>query len=166
MTQLIRIFSLLKRQVKLSTYDQEAFGRLHQDIVEIRAFLGSFHADSSVTAQAYSSLLHAIDHLERMLRLIQHTQGDLTLSNPSGEVYPFIQQLRSLMQQCVESNNRNNEAETTLLVSSFSQELANLRRQERKDMFDMAAKGNMSPDEASEYVRMILLLDGLAYHLW
>lgn len=136
------------------------------EIEEIKNFVVAIHTDSPASTARYTSLLHAIDHLQRMNRLAVHSLNEVKLSNPLERIYPVVFQMEELIMESIEGLQKDNVASVVSKLSSFSQELAEFRRKERAGIFEVTAKGEVHITEAFQYVKLILLVDGISHHLW
>lgn len=63
------------------------------EVKEIRNFVEEIEETSQKTRTQYISLLHALDHIDRMNRLTVSAAIDRPLMNRDNEVYPVIEQL-------------------------------------------------------------------------
>lgn len=144
----------------------ENLEEIQLEIEEIKNFVMAIRTDSTASTARYTSLLHAIDHLQRMNRLVVHSLSEVELSNPLERIYPVVFQMEELIVESIEGLQKDNIASVVPKLSSFSQELAEFRRKERAGIFEVTAKGEVDITEAFQYVKLILLVDGISHHLW
>lgn len=146
-------------------YDRE-LERVQIDIDYVRDFIALIRTDSPETSANYISALHALDHLDRMSRLVQTSMNAVVFTKHSGEVHDVVGELRQALTQAVEALAGNTLASAVPELSRFSRQLAGFRKQERSTTFDVTASGEVPIRDAFHYVQLILLIDGIAYHLW
>lgn len=139
---------------------------IHNELDEIRQFVTAIQADSSESRRGYISLLHILDHIDRMNRLVRLEMNNLQLTNSADKLHPIVTRLQDNLKLSIEAIQQTSIPKVLPSVSAFSQELAAFRRQERATTFDVTAKGEVPAAEAHQYVQLILVVDTLAYHLW
>lgn len=139
---------------------------IQQEMEEIKKFVVAIRTDSPASTERYTSLLHAIDHIQRMNRLVVHNLREVKISNALERIYPVVFQMEELIRESIEALKQDNIASVVEKLSSFSQELAEFRKKERLGIFEVTAKGEVHVTEAFQYVKLILLVDGISYHLW
>ncbi len=139
---------------------------IHHEIDEIRSFVANIRADSPQASAHYISALHALDHVARLNRLVRTGFDGIRLANSANEPYTVVTQLQEQLAAYVEALQQSNLPPLAEQLSAYSQELATFRKQERANTFDVTATGEVPITEAFHYVQLILLIDGLAYHLW
>lgn len=137
-----------------------------KEIEEIQNFVVAIRTDSPASTARYTSLLHAIDHLQRMNRLAIHSLNEVQLSNPLERIHPVVFQMEELIGESIEGLQKDDIGPIASKLSSFSQELAEFRRKERAGIFEVTAKGDVHIAEAFQYVKVVLLVDGISHHLW
>lgn len=146
-------------------FDQK-LRRIQQETEEIQNFVVAIRTDSPASTARYTSILHALDHLQRMNRLALENLNDVKLTNPSERIYPIVFQLEELIMEAIEALQTNDVAAIVPKLATFSQELAQFRKKERAGTFEVTAKGEVDVQEAFQYVSLILLVDSISYHLW
>lgn len=146
-------------------YDQK-LTKIKKEMKEIQNFAGAIRPDSQETTARYTSLLHALDHLQRLNQLVRQNLNAVKLASSSKRIYPVVYQLEELMMDAIVALNKGNIEPFVPKIAAFSQEIAEFRRRERAELFKGSAKGEVDPNEAFQYVKLILFLDGLSYHLW
>lgn len=133
---------------------------------EIQKFAVSIQTDSAASTARYTSLLHALDYTRRMLRLVLYNLNDVKLTNPSERIYPIVFQLEEMIVESMEALEKDQIEFILPKLADFSQQLAKFRRKERAGIFKYTARGEVHINEAFDYVKLVLLVDGIAYHLW
>lgn len=136
------------------------------EVKEIRNFVEEIKETSQKTRTQYISLLHALDHIDRMNRLTVSAAIDRPLMNRDNEVYPVIEQLFENIEHCLFALEEDKIGDILDNLSAFAQELSVFRKQERANIFHVTAKGEIAVSDAFHYVQLILFVDDLAYHIW
>ncbi len=148
-----------------ASYDEELL-TIHQEIDEIRTFITKIQADSTQTTSSYIAILHALDHVTRLNRLVRTGFDGIHIVNDTKETYTVVTQLQVQLVNYVTALQESNLPALVPDLAAYSQELANFRKQERANTFNVTASGEVQITDAFHYVQLILLVDGLAYHLW
>lgn len=144
----------------------EKLKMIQQETEEIQKFVVQIRTDSPASATRYTSILHALDHMRRMNRLVLHNLNEVKLTNPSERIYPIVFRMEELIVESIEKIEKDDFTTIIPKLASFSSELAQFRKKERAGVFEGTAKGDVHLDEAFQYVKLILFMDGLSYHLW
>lgn len=144
----------------------EDLRRIQHEIEEIKNFVVAIRTDSQESTDRYISLLHALDHMQRMNRLVVNNLSEVKLTNPLERIYPVVFQLGELIMESIEGLEEDNLGSVVEKLTIFSGELAEFRRKERAGIFEVTAKGEVHVVEAFQYVRLVLVVDGISHHLW
>jgi len=140
--------------------------RLQGEIEEVRNFISQIRPDSPDTAADYNRLLHALDHLERLNRMARRDMDDIAFLSGAGTVHEVVSALRRAIADTAAALERNDLPPVVEELSAFAQQIAHFRKQERANVFDVTAAGSVPLDEAFKYVQLVLLIDGITYHIW
>lgn len=157
--------SLLVKGTDVGNFDQR-LQTIQKETEEIKSFVVAIRTDSPASTSRYTSLLHALDHMVRMSKLVVYNMSEVKLTNQFDGVYPVVLQLEELILESIEALRNNRFESLVPKLSEVSQELAEFRKKERAGIFEVTAKGEVHIDEAFEYVKLILFADGMSYHLW
>ena len=144
----------------------EKLQHIRQEMKEIKRFVEAIRTDSQESAARYTSLLHALDHAQRMIRLAMNNLNEVKLASSLERIDPIVFQWKALMAEAIEALREERAAEVVPKLSAFSQELAQFRKKERAEVFEVTAKGEVNAEEAFQYVQLILFIDGISYHIW
>lgn len=144
----------------------EKLQHIRQEMKEIKRFVEAIRTDSQESAARYTSLLHALDHAQRMIRLAMNNLNEVKLASSLERIDPIVSQWKALMAEAIEALREERAAEVVPKLSAFSQELAQFRKKERAEVFEVTAKGEVNAEEAFQYVQLILFIDGISYHIW
>src|SRR5690606_29190488 len=120
--------------------------------------------DSPETAAGYVSILHALDHLTRMNQLVRTNMKEIEFTRSGGKAHEVVDELRQALTAAIEALSRSEPQSVVEELGAFSQQLAAFRKQERANTFDVTANGEVSLRDAFNYVRLVLLIDSIAYH--
>ena len=101
-----------------------------------------------------------------MNRITVNVATDQLLINSANKIYPIVSELLEHIELSIQALEQADFEDALPVVSNFSQDFAAFRKQERENVFDVTAKGDVSVTNAFRYVQLILFVDGLAYHLW
>ena len=152
-------------KIDVTVFD-ERLKAIQLETEEIKKFVITIRTDSPQSTARYNSLLHSLDHLERMSRLVLYEMSDVKFTNHLERIYPIVLQLEDLIIESVEALDKDMIASVVPRLAIFAQGLAEFRKKERAETFESTAKGEAHISDTFEYVRLILFTDGLTYHLW
>jgi hypothetical protein len=139
---------------------------IRQEMREIHAFVAEIRTDSPESAARYGALLHASDHIERLNRLIAERLGEVKLPDAAERLRAAVLRLSELIRASVAALREGRTASVIPELADFSRQLAEFRKKERAGAFEGTVRGEMQAGDAFQYVRLILLVDGVSYHLW
>jgi phosphate:Na+ symporter len=122
------------------------------------------------------NLVHATDHLDRaadgLRRLPELTpdsgvfEADPILAQACAPVADIAGQLAAQRGEVAAAGFATHGVALVEQAQRVSADLAELRRQQRRETLRLAALGRLDPDVAMRRVDLLLWLDSLAYHLW
>lgn len=121
------------------------------------------------------SYLHAIDHLDRLLRALRErtpVRGPgRSIDDPVvGPVVPVVvraaERIAAAAQETLSEPRDPTGARAVETAARASAELAETRRVQRARAFERAASGDLAPELAIARVEALLWLDRVAYHQW
>jgi phosphate:Na+ symporter len=134
-------------------------------LAETRRFLGMLHGvEVSADRDWHLSLLHAIDHLDRLIDRLRY-------GTPTGAVDdPAFDELRVRAVSALGSTLswlRDEETETPdAVLEALSKDVADRRRDERRRTLEVTAAGHIDPDTALARLEAVRWLDSSLYHSW
>jgi phosphate:Na+ symporter len=142
---------------------------------ETRRFLGMLHGVEAPTDRDWHlSLLHAIDHLDRLIDRLRN-------GTPSGPVDdPFFDELRTKAIVTLDPvvawlggaraapapSRLPTEASPAVSLEALSRDVAQRRREERRTTLEVTATGAIDPDTALNRLEAVRWLDSSLYHTW
>lgn len=149
-------------------------------LAETRRFLAQVPAaDAEHERAAHVSLLHAIDHLDRLIdRLRTHAPvrqlpGDVfdgLRARAISDLMPIATWLHGAGAAAPVADHREHPStpadEVTAHAAALYDATAAARRSQRKAILDSTADGVVDPDSALEQLEALRWLDAVLYHVW
>lgn len=151
---------------KTAILDEELL-RIYEEVGKIRSFISQIHTDSAESSAGFIAILHAHDHLTRMNKLVRTAMEDLRMADGPRRLYPAVTRLQEHLALCRKAlRSPDNLQGMVEAAAEYSRELATFRKQERASAFNEIASDELPIDEAMRDVKLMLFIDGVAYHLW
>jgi len=137
-------------------------GEVAPALAEIRDFLGRVqtHPDEGDGFEEHLTLLHAVEHLERMEQIRDHFSE---LGASPTMLAPMARQLAEGLRQGDLTQLTPAGAEVARVQSET---FAGIRKAERSRVLEETATGEISPDEARVRILHVQRMDRIAYHYW
>jgi phosphate:Na+ symporter len=134
---------------------------------ETRAFLGGVRStpESGEEYQRHVSVLHAVDHLERLIQAVGDDAAARVLRT-DAEVRSPAARLAERLAAPLAWYRAPEGAPPVQALQETSREMADLRREERPRVMERTVVGGVTPDEALARLDAMRWLDRLAYHAW
>lgn len=138
-------------------------------LVEIRSFLTKVNSESvSPSDREYSrhvSMIHAIDHIDRLIKALKEIESIEKLKRDQN-ILTLLMKLAKVFEQ-VSGSIENKQLENLVsLVEMNSKEIAEIRKEDRKNIIKTTAKSQLDVSVAIEKVHSIHWVDRVAFHLW
>jgi phosphate:Na+ symporter len=150
-------------------YDEpsEALGAAGEALAETRSFLGAVRSspDAGEEHHRHLSVLHAIDHLERLVGALREPVPhrllleDRTLAEAARELAACLADPVAQLEEGAESLAPD-------AIERLSLQLASTRRTHRPEVLSRTAGGEIGPSVALRQLDAMRWIDGLAYHAW
>lgn len=139
-------------------------------IQETRAFLRdvqlSVESEDKQKYERHVSVLHALDHLERLIMALSET-GYLRTISSSRSLQAVTAQVQEMIENSLRSMEEGNGENNYLQkVEETSKEIAEIRRSDRKHLLKNAISEELNVDRAIAKVHALLWLDRISHHLW
>ncbi len=138
-------------------------------LIETRKFLSLIRNESTMTSsQEYRqqvALVHIIDHLERLVKALTEEGVSLYLSDHSHMQEP-MQRMLELFSQIEQNLSYQDVEGLKMRAEENSQILADLRRTNRKTIFEKTVLQHADVDAAIQDVHTLHWVDRIAYHIW
>lgn len=138
-------------------------------LIETRQFLSLIRIESamstSIEYRQQVALVHIIDHLERLIKALFEEEGNHYLQGHSKMQEPLLK-VQQLFSQIEERLNYENIDDIMVEAEENSQELADLRRTNRKEIFEKTVLQRADVDAAIQDVHTLHWVDRVAYHVW
>lgn len=122
------------------------------------------------------ALLHAVDHLDRLLDAIRRLpdvvadmeslRGDPVVASACDPVEALARRFALLAQDGTPAGTGIDPSALAGDAARVSTDMAGFRRDQRRLALQSAATGEIDPDYAMRRIDALLWLDGAAYHLW
>jgi phosphate:Na+ symporter len=138
-----------------------------QALAETRRFLGSVRT-SREEMHAYArhlSVLHAVDHLDRMISALRDTQPPQVMA-ARPRLRPLSEELARRLAAPLEWLEGQREDAPIPEVREMSRAIAESRRRERPAVMALTASGEIEPDAALDELDVMRWIDRLSYHTW
>lgn len=139
-------------------------------IQETRKFLRevqlSVESEDKQKYERHVSVLHALDHLERLIMALSET-GYLRTISSSRSLQAVTEQVQTMIDNSLRSMEDDKGGNNYLqLVEETSKEIAEIRRSDRKHLLKNAISEELNVDRAIAKVHALLWLDRISHHLW
>lgn len=134
-------------------------------LAETRRFLGMLHGVETPIDRAWHlSLLHAIDHLDRLIDRLRHgTPADAVDDPVFDELRPEV--VAALGPSLAWLGGEEVEAPAAAL-ERLSRKVADRRREARRRTLEVTAAGSIDPDAALLRLEAVRWVDSSLYHTW
>lgn len=136
------------------------------DLERVREFLGQLRSNASAQHKRHVSLLHALEHTQRLLAALKEQDELETVHHHEAlrQHAATLSQTISRPELAIEDPAAM-EAYLDELVAC-SKQLAAARAQNRIDSMAMAARQELTPAQAEQLMSAMRWLDRLAFHAW
>ncbi|TAL31025.1 MAG: Na/Pi cotransporter family protein [Spirochaetes bacterium] len=134
---------------------------------ETSRFLGGVRSRPGMAAvhQRHLSLLHAVDHLDRIVDACREKDEIRTVAHVGALRTVALDKLAQLDSVMGWLQGYSNEAPVPIL-EAMSQSLAGIRKAQRAEVLELTATGAIGAEHALEQLEAMRWLDRLAYHIW
>lgn len=133
---------------------------------ETRIFLRSIPTEPRrpATYQARVNVLHAMDHLDRLVMALGQ-RGSAQRASADPELVSLREKLCALLLESPQGDNESDaNAQFAAASAELSRSFADVRRAERPNIFGAAAEGRIDQDTALRRLDSMRWLDRVAYH--
>lgn len=121
--------------------------------------------DSSALHRLHLSILHSIDHLERLVETCREVDEMREVAHHEELRRIALEQL-SRIDMVVRWLQGHTESTPLRVVEAMSQSIAGIRRAQRVELLASTARGELEPEDAMRRLEAMRWLDRLAYHVW
>jgi phosphate:Na+ symporter len=145
--------------------DHGAMDAAQSALEAVRSFLGriSSPADTGSNHRVHLSVLHAMDHLERLLERLRSSPGTIPGDEPFGALCRRASGDLEAIATWLETGAGDSPEKLAEDLSLWS---AELRRSDRAETLELAALGGQSPEYVLAHLDAIRWLDSALYHVW
>ncbi|MEO4054647.1 Na/Pi symporter [Solibacillus sp. CAU 1738] len=155
---------LLLMETKKVTVEYEKKIREVEEAIEItRKFLDSILSTSSKERHRHIAILHTLDHLTRLIKVLREQQKIEVLSLQEKLMTDWNEILMSI-QESLRDDERL--LDISLVLEQSSQHIAQARRDKRNEYFERSVSNETDIDVAVSKVDALLWIDRLVYHYW
>ncbi len=121
--------------------------------------------DSSALHRLHLSILHSVDHLERLVETCREVDEMREVAHHEELRRIALEQL-SRIDLVVRWVQGHTESAPLRVVEAMSQSIAGIRRAQRVELLASTARGELEPEDAMSRLEAMRWLDRLAYHVW
>jgi phosphate:Na+ symporter len=159
-------YEALTGQVKQKPANERVMAA-HLALSETRHFLSEVRPEGGekLDQQRHVSVLHAIDHLRQLEETLKeiYYAGYASQAETCQDALQLLCDTLSEVLELVKSGDLQPAAEQ---MGQKSQHIADLRRQQRRDVLDKTALYQIEPKRAMHELESMRWLDRVAYHIW
>ncbi len=132
-------------------------------LLSTREFLDQVRTDPDQKADyaRHLSVLHTLDHLERLQRSLSVDPAILTLIRTHAALSRAYQILDQILEDAEEPTE-----ETVAELATLSTRLAEERKRQRHSLLEAGARGDRPPTEIDRLLRALHWTDRVAFHTW
>jgi phosphate:Na+ symporter len=133
-------------------------------LAETRRFLGGLGTSQQAGDHArHLAVLHAIDHLERLVERLRASPPASAVSPDLMEASSYANRELALARGWLGAGSADPPVDA---MEALSKELADRRRRQRGAQLEAAAGGGLDPNVALERLDAMRWLDSAVYHVW
>ncbi len=136
---------------------------------EAQKFLALINNESSgATSREYQqqvALVHSIDHLLRFIKVMEEEEAARFLNNHT-QMQELLQKMILLFELVPQQLTYEDTLDVMTHAEQTSKMIAELRRENRKDIFEKTVMKNVDLDVAIQDVHTLHWFDRVAYHMW
>ncbi len=121
--------------------------------------------ESSEVHQRHLSVLHSVDHLERLVETCREVDEMREIAHHPELRLIALEQL-SRIDMVVRWLQGHTDSAPLTVVEAMSQSIAGIRRAKRVELLASTARGELEPEDAMGRLEAMRWLDRLAYHVW
>jgi len=155
------VLALMQTQ-KVSSHFEHKLHNIEDAITTSRKFLATFLFTSVEDQNKHLSLIHALDHIDRLIKVLQEGQKTKIINLHGDLTY----ELTDILKKIPISTSTDNLKEVASLLKEISAEIANERRVGRDKYFEQSVRCETELDTALTKVQALLWIDRLAFHYW
>lgn len=158
--------SVLSRE-SLRRADRERIRSASQALTEVRVFLGGVRTSADIGAdyQRHLSVLHSVDHVERLIEALDElpdhgwASGDDVLDGTARQAAEGLGPTLTWLEQGASTLPAPE-------LEPISRSIAERRRTYRTDVMAWTAAGNVSPQQGLGSLDTMRWIDRIVYHIW
>lgn len=155
------IISLVRWQKISNTFDK-TIEKIEDAIAIMRKFLDSLHPHSLEDQNKLLSLIHALDHIERLIKVLKEEQRLEAISLQQNLMGEWVE----ILEQIPQSKTTDDLIKIATELENISTVIAEERRVKRNKYFLQSVRSETELETALAKVQALLWMDRLAYHYW
>jgi phosphate:Na+ symporter len=155
------------RSASAAAHVDQAITAADAALDETRAFLAGVHTspDAGPSHARHLGVLHAIDHLERLVVAIRR-EAPLRIAHSDATLELWAEELARALREAEAALCDEAAASPEPALAALSRDLARKRRRHRPSVMESTATGELDPNDALRRLDAMRWLDRLAYHAW
>ncbi|NMA69553.1 MAG: Na/Pi symporter [Desulfitobacterium sp.] len=152
----------LVRFQKTSDTFEKTIEKIEEAIVITREFLDSLHPHSMEDQNRLLSQIHALDHLDRLIKVLKEEQRIEAISLHHNLMGEWIE----ILERIPLSTSTDELIKVASSLENISTVIAEERRVKRNKYFLQSVRSETELETALAKVQALLWIDRLAYHYW
>lgn len=152
----------LVRWQKIGSSFEKSMEKIEEAIAILRKFLDSLHPHSIEDQSKLLSLIHALDHIDRLIKVLKEEQRIEAISQYQNLMGEWVE----ILEEIPQSPNVDDLIKVASSLEEISTSIANKRRVNRNKYFLQSVKSETELETALAKVQALLWIDRLAYHYW
>ncbi|MGN7476363.1 Na/Pi cotransporter family protein [Solibacillus silvestris] len=163
MVELTNAQQLLMNMKKVTVEFEKTMLEIEEALEITRKFLDKILVTSKRERQKLISILHTLDHLHRLIKVLREPQKVEALSLQEKLMQEWQEMLSTINQRL---NEDEKLLDISLILEETSQQVARERRNKRIQYFERSVANETQLDLAVSKVDALLWIDRLIYHYW
>ena len=163
MVELTKAQHLLLQSKKVTVEYEKKMLEVEDALVITRKFLDGILVSSSRDRAKLISILHTLDHLHRLIKVLREQQQAEALYLQEKLMQDWQELLETIGERLSEDEKM---LDISIILEHTSQDMAQQRRNKREQYFERSVSNETQLDLAVSKVDALLWIDRLIYHYW
>ncbi|MEK4699666.1 Na/Pi symporter [Solibacillus sp. FSL R7-0668] len=163
MVELTKAQHLLLQSKKVTVEYEKKMLEVEDALVITRKFLDGILVSSSRDRAKLISILHTLDHLHRLIKVLREQQKVEALYLQEKLMQDWQELLETIGERLSEDEKM---LDISIILEHTSQDMAQQRRNKREQYFERSVSNETQLDLAVSKVDALLWIDRLIYHYW
>lgn len=155
------IILFIKSETKTEEFEKKLL-KVEDAVKTTRSFLSSFLTHSVGDQDKHLSMVHALDHIERLIKVLRDEQKIAALRYQERRMAEWL----VILQQVYDSVSAKEMEAAASLLEETSMKIADERRARRQHYFLQTVKSETELEIALAKAQALLWIDRLVYHYW